>query len=221
MSASNAAKRGEEGIRQKAVSLGNRFQFTFPVRGKSETRANILFRQIGKLLEQLLVRHPASQVFQHIINSYSQPTNTRLAAAFTWFHRDNSRVILTFHFREKPLPRQTEILLPCSESPEMAVRLSKARRRQTRRPAQRPRPCAWRSLLESFSGSRSAYKIFALCEVSVNHRRSLPSIQEQQIPSRSEYCAKSDKTESSRRAHGQSGGLGSSRFFQLLGEPWG
>jgi hypothetical protein len=60
----------------------------------------------------LLVRHPTSQVFQHVINSDSQPANTRLAAAFAGLHSDNARVIHKLHSREKPLPRQTEMQLP-------------------------------------------------------------------------------------------------------------
>lgn len=75
---------GEEGdSRQKAVSLGNRFQFAFPIGSKSEARPNVLFGQIGKFLQKLLVRHSTSQVFQYVINSDSEPANTRFPAAFT------------------------------------------------------------------------------------------------------------------------------------------
>ena len=55
---------------------------------------NVLFLEIGKLVENFLVRHARCEIIKHIVNSYSHPSNARLAASLSKFNGNNIFVAL-------------------------------------------------------------------------------------------------------------------------------
>src|SRR4030065_2088903 len=81
------------GFRQAAASSVHRCKLTLPVCRKGETSQNIVgieFRKIGK---NRFVGLPCRQHFQHIVDCYSEPANTRFAAALAWLGSDTAVVI--------------------------------------------------------------------------------------------------------------------------------
>jgi hypothetical protein len=64
-----------------ALFLPCSFSMTFTIGGKGRTRPNILFREVGELLQELSMRHANGEIFQNITYGNAHATNTWLAIA--------------------------------------------------------------------------------------------------------------------------------------------
>ena len=64
-----------------------------PVRRVSQARADVLLRQLGKVLDDFLMAHAAGQPAEHIRDRDAHSPDARLAAALARLHRDEVLVI--------------------------------------------------------------------------------------------------------------------------------
>src|SRR5580698_4169187 len=64
-----------------------------PVRGKGQTRANILLCQVREIAQKLLVAHSGRQVIQDVVNGDPQAPYARLAAALSGFDGNDLGII--------------------------------------------------------------------------------------------------------------------------------
>ena len=61
---------------------------TARVSGKGEARADVVVRQIGEIIENLVDCHPAGQILQHVVDRDSHSPDARLTTALTGFECD-------------------------------------------------------------------------------------------------------------------------------------
>ena len=80
------AAAGEKDFRRGEASRVQHFRFALAVSRERETGADILFRQIGKIPQNILVRHATGEIFQHVIDGDAQPADARLPASFAGLH---------------------------------------------------------------------------------------------------------------------------------------
>ena len=64
----------------------NDLESAFGVRREGQAGADVGLGEIGKIGQNLLMGHSASQVIQHIVEGDPQPANTGLAATFSGFN---------------------------------------------------------------------------------------------------------------------------------------
>jgi len=80
--------------RRRAASRGNGVGCSAPgVCCVSETGADIFFGKIGKVTEDILVRHARSEILEHIMHGDAQTADARLARALARFDCDDLRVV--------------------------------------------------------------------------------------------------------------------------------
>src|SRR3984893_18402741 len=79
--------------RQTAASRSLQFQFAFAIRGVRQASTDILIRQIGKFAQDILMAHPARQVFQHIIDSDTESSDAWLPTALSRLQSDHLGVV--------------------------------------------------------------------------------------------------------------------------------
>ena len=88
---------GVRGSGQITVSFRQRCQFPLSIGCESKTRADVLGSKIRKLLQKLLLGHPACQVFQNIRNRHSGSANAWFAASLSGFDSYDSLIVHTQH----------------------------------------------------------------------------------------------------------------------------
>ena len=70
------------GSRQTTASRGEKFHLAFTISCKCKASENVGFVQVGKVFQDLFVGHPGSEVFQHVVHSDTQASNTGLTPTF-------------------------------------------------------------------------------------------------------------------------------------------
>ena len=67
--------------RREVSPRGEGDKFAFAISGESKTRADIVPREVGKVVEDVGLAHAGGQVFQDVIHRNAQSKNTRLPTA--------------------------------------------------------------------------------------------------------------------------------------------
>ena len=83
------------GSRRRAVSYrtGSRRGAPLGIRGEGEAGPDVVFREVGIILENLRVGHAASQHIENFIHRDPQASNARLPATLSGFNRNGGLVI--------------------------------------------------------------------------------------------------------------------------------
>src|ERR1700732_1681280 len=89
----NTSARRAADSRQAGASRSLPFQFACAIRGVRQESTDILIRQIGKFAQNILMAHPARQVFQHIIDSDTESSDAWLPTALSRLQSDNLGVV--------------------------------------------------------------------------------------------------------------------------------
>src|SRR5271167_4173487 len=79
----------ERGFQLEEDSRVQHFQFALAVSRERKTRKDILFHQKGKISQNVLVRHEAGEVSEHVTLGEGQSANARFAASLAglrWAH---------------------------------------------------------------------------------------------------------------------------------------
>jgi hypothetical protein len=81
---------GELFIEEQAhrSSGGNRVRSALAFRSVSETRPHILARQLRKIQEDLILRHPSGEVTEHVANADARATDAGLPKPDLWIDAD-------------------------------------------------------------------------------------------------------------------------------------
>src|SRR5262245_62034976 len=74
------------------MARGHRHQPPFPVRRVGQTRANILLREFGIIIEDFLMRHPRREPAKDVAHGDAKATDTRLASALARLKGDDSLI---------------------------------------------------------------------------------------------------------------------------------
>src|SRR6266568_195945 len=74
------------------MARGNRHQPPFPVRRVGQTRANILLREFGTIIEDCLMRHADGQPAQNVTHGNAEAPDTGLASAHAGFNGDDALI---------------------------------------------------------------------------------------------------------------------------------
>jgi hypothetical protein len=57
--------------------------------GKSQGGANVIAREVGEVVQDLIFRHPAGEVFQYVVYRDAGSIDTGLPGANGWIYRDS------------------------------------------------------------------------------------------------------------------------------------
>jgi hypothetical protein len=68
----------EKCFHPEEASRVQHFRFALAVSRECQTRTDISLRQIGKIPQNVLMRHAAGEIFQNVIDGDAQPANARL-----------------------------------------------------------------------------------------------------------------------------------------------
>src|SRR6267143_6480748 len=79
----------EKDFRRGEASRVQHFRFALAVGRERETGADILFRQIGAISPNALVRHAAREIFQPVIESDAQSADAGFSASLARLHCNN------------------------------------------------------------------------------------------------------------------------------------
>jgi len=86
----------------------------FSISGVGESGANVLQRQLGKLIHDLLIGHPSGEPAQNIVNADAHTTDARPPATLAGFDGDNLAIIHARKRNAKPLTGQFPEKTPVS-----------------------------------------------------------------------------------------------------------
>jgi hypothetical protein len=65
----------------------------FTIGCKRKAGANVLFGEVRKVSQQLLMRHAACQILQYVRDRHACPPDARFAASLVWLNRDDLVVV--------------------------------------------------------------------------------------------------------------------------------
>jgi len=85
-----------EGSRRTAVSSHGDRNPSFAIRRIGKTGPNVFLRQIGKLLQDLLMGHSCGKIIQHVVDGHAQATDARFSGALSSFDSNYLPVIHTW-----------------------------------------------------------------------------------------------------------------------------
>ena len=68
-----------------------------------KTCANVIAREVGEVVQDLIFRHPAGEVFEHVVHGDAGSIDTGLPGANSWIYRDSvlpghGRIVLLLWF---------------------------------------------------------------------------------------------------------------------------
>ena len=156
-----AARRALEiDSRRRVVSRGNGMGRAAPsICGVSETGADVFLCEIGKVAQDVCVRHARSQILEHIMHGDAQTADARFARALARFDSDDFGVI-HWSIRILPLPRlpRKPDSTPYSMLPAPSSMLAALRKEAAGNEKHHPRPhtprCRARGVVRHAKGGR-------------------------------------------------------------------
>ena len=149
------------------MARGHRHQSPFPVRREGLTRANVLLREFGMIIEDFLMRHAGGQPAQNLAHGNAEAPDAGLASALAGFNGDDALIahagtLPEELWRSNPALRLRRVHSPSPLPPP--AHPSTIISRETRNAA-RDHALLWRTAEESASSPRTAspsWKIQAL-----------------------------------------------------------
>jgi len=94
----------EKDFHREEASRFQHFRFALAVSRERQARTDVLLRQIGEIPQNVLMRHAAGEIFQHVVDGDAQPANARFSTPLARLHRNNVSVTHSHTLSEKPPP---------------------------------------------------------------------------------------------------------------------
>src|SRR5262249_55331866 len=95
-------------------------QSPLAVRGEGQTGADILSGEIGKVGENLVSRHAAREVFEHVSDRYAQTADAGLPAALARLDCNEARVVHIRSLPANPMKVNVEVGMKAKEMARVA-----------------------------------------------------------------------------------------------------